>query len=291
MTLAVVTATTNYERARPCLQSWGSTPKIIVLNGPLHEAQQDRHINDTILERSEYLGTVPAFRAGVDYALDSTKAEIIACLHDDVQILDPEWQAKVIRHFERHPACGLLGFSGAIGLGAEDMYQKPYDPMSLARVGFRSNLVDAEVHGLRSLLPEQVACNDGFSLIGRREFFDGFPEPTYRARELDAIASERVGAVGVYCGPRADRPYTYFADHGIIHHAFDSLMGAYAKRLGWEVWYLPISARHFGGQTAVGDAGYSRWAAEQIPGGDQGFWEQSHKVGYQLFKDQLPIRL
>lgn len=269
MDLVVVTATTNYDRAKPCIDSWGDVPKVMVHNSPSTPWVSDRP-QDTVIESLQYLGTVPAFRAGVDYALDHTTADILACLHDDVQILDPLWASKVIRHFERHPACGLLGFSGAIGLGAADMYQKPYDPMSLARVGFRSNLVDAEVHGIRSLLSERVACGDGFSQIGRREFWEGIRRSS---------------------GREEDRPLTYLEEHGIIHHFYDGALGALAARLGWEVWYLPVSVRHFGGATAVGDAGYQRWAQDQIPGGDHGYWVQSHTRGYELFKDQLPIRL
>jgi len=39
--------------------------------------------------------------------------------------------------------------------------------MQLARQDFRSNLREAELHGIRSLKAERVICHDGFSLIGR----------------------------------------------------------------------------------------------------------------------------
>jgi hypothetical protein len=265
MTLVVVTATTNYDRAQPCIDSWGDVQKILVVNGSETGSRAAVSSGSTVVASRTYLGTVPAFQVGVDFALDHTNADIICALHDDVEILDPSWAEKVVRHFERHPACGLAGFGGAIGLGDADIYQTPYSPMQLARIGFRSNLVDAEVHGIRSLLAEKVACLDGFSQIGRRQFWAG--------------------------DIHHPRPLTDLTDHGIVHHAYDSLLGCYAARADWEVWYLPVRVRHLGGQTAVGDAGYQSWAQQQIPGGDQGFWQQSHRRGYDLFKDVLPLRI
>jgi hypothetical protein len=274
LTLAIVTASTNLERAAPCLKSWrkdDEVPLIIVL-----QTDQDDWrtvVTATHVVSRDYLGTVPAFRLGVDYALRETDADIIACLHDDVELLQPDWIQRTIRHFELTENCGLLGFGGAIGLGADDIYKKPYDPMQLARIGFRSNLVDAEVHGLRSLLAEPVACLDGFSQVGRRAFFEGDASPhTPSSQDYE-------------------RPWSYLEDHGIVHHLYDGLLGALAARQGWEAWYLPIRCRHLGGQTAVGERGYSEWAKQQIPEGDHGFWQQSHKIGYELFRDQLPLRV
>ncbi|MGH8866161.1 MAG: hypothetical protein ACREVZ_16210, partial [Burkholderiales bacterium] len=170
--LCIVTATTDPHRADACLDSWGDVPLIIVVNGgtwgPAEAETTGRQAR--WITSPSYLGTVPAFRVGVEAALEMG-AEIIACFHDDLEMLDPHWAPKVLTHFRRHPECGLAGFGGAIGLGAADIYQTPYDPMQLARIGFRSNMKDAEAHGIRSLLPERVACLDGFSQIGRAEFW------------------------------------------------------------------------------------------------------------------------
>jgi len=175
----------------------------------------------------------------------------------------------------RHPNCGLAGFGGAIGLGDEQIYQKPYDPMQLARIGFRSNLIDAEKHGTRSLLPERVACLDGFSQIGTRQFWEGYRNQT---RALVRYSLQ-------------DMPWTVLEELGFVHHFYDGALGCIAKRHGWEVWYLPVRGQHFGGQTAVGDPGYGDWAKTQIKDGDQGFWQAAHRIGYDAFKDVLPIRL
>ena len=282
--LCVVTATTNWDRAEACIDSWrtqasGDLAVIVVVNGV---ADADRRPPPTKagveywIPGPNYLGTVPAFKQGTDRALDRG-FEIIANLHDDLEIHEGGWDLKVIKHFVRHPACGLLGFGGAIGLGAEGMYDRPYDPMSLARVGFRSNLVDAEAHGLRSLLPERVACLDGFSQVGRREFWLG--EKPLRSHDQG------------YPEKGFPRPWTFLDDIGFVHHFYDGALGALAARRGWETWYLPLRATHYGGRTAVGDQGYQRWAQTQQEKGDEGFWETAHKIGYSAFKDVLPLRV
>jgi len=257
--LGIVTATTNVERAEPCLLSWQKyatkeLPLVIVGNGG----------------KRPYLGPVKAFRQGIDQMLVAhPKVDLIACLHDDVLIREEGWDGAVARCFHRHPEVGLVGFGGAIGLGADGIYHEPYDPMQLARIGYRSNTDDAEAHGTRSLLVEPVVCLDGFSQIGRREFWLG----------LNGKGATHVP------------PWHYLELEGFVHHFYDGALGCLARRLGWGVYYVPIRCRHLGGQTAVGDPGYQAWAQTQIAGGDRGFWEAAHRIGYDVFKDVLPLRL
>ena len=254
--LGIVTATTNPKRASSCIASW--------------EAHASRELALHVVT-NQYLGVVPAFRLGVDTLLGKyPEVDIIACFHDDLEIEEPHWDVKVETAFHRYAQLGLAGFSGAIGLGSDGLYKEPYDPMQLARIGFRSNLVDAEKHGARSMVSEWVVCCDGFSLIGRRDFFLGHPGDNQQPYM---------------------RPWTYLEKLGVIHHFYDGAFGCLARRLGWQVRYLPIRCRHLGGQTAVGDPGYQRWAATQVPGGDREFWEQAHRIGYDTFKDCLPLRL
>lgn len=288
MNLHVVTATTNPERAAKWIQSWGPVPLTIVRNGtpaPIPDPLFWRPptvppVEWVYPDAPQYLGSVSAFRLGVDHVLAThPEADIIACLHDDLELLEdwPSWQARVVRHFERTPACGLAGFGGAIGVGDQDIYQTPYRPEQLARIGFRSNLVDAEVHGGRSLLPERVACLDGFSQIGRRAFFEGWK----REGQTDLHTPREVLQTA---------PWTYLEGLGIKHHLYDTALGLLAVRQGWETWYLPIRCHHHGGQTAVGDQGYARWATETY-GGDHAIWEQAHHAGYEAFRDVLPLRI
>ena len=275
MTLGIVTCTTDEARSHACIQSWRDTattdPRVsVLLNGGR--------------SGTPYLGTVPAFRHAVDEALRLwDDVDVIACLHDDLEIHERGWDATVLRYFARYPAMGLAGFGGAKRLGARDLYQTPYDPMQLARSGFRSNLVDAEVHGIRSLLAEPVACLDGFSQIGRRDFWEGY------RRTL----ADRPGLEGqLYCDHSdAARPWTILDQLGFIHHFYDGALGCLANRYGWQTWYLPIRCRHLGGQTAVGDPGYQHWATTQHPEGDHGFWTEAHQIGYAAFKDVLPLEV
>lgn len=259
--IGVVTATTDYARAARAIESWtayAEQPLVvhIVSNG----------------SGGHYLGTVPAFRAGIDELLATRpEIDILACFHDDLTILEPGWDQRVQRFFDEIAACGLLGFGGALALGARELYKAPYAPMQLARAYFRSNLDDAETHGLRSLLPERVACLDGFSQIGRRAFWEG---------RGPAMTDSSFG-----------RPWTVLEQLGVVHHFYDGMLGCLAARYGWQTWYLPIACHHAGGQTAVGDAGYQEWAQTQVEGGDHGFWEAAHQIGYEEFRDVLPLRV
>lgn len=283
MKLSIVTATTNPERARRCLASW-ETPGVdltVVVNGRAWTPADGEAtgLQATWVTNPEFLGTVSAFKIGVSHVLQDTQADLIACFHDDVEILDRTWADQVVRHFTRTPACGLAGFGGAIGLGSDQIYQSTYNPMQLARAGFRSNLIDAEVHGLRSLLAERVACLDGFSQIGRRAFWSGWSLVSVQAGVLVPHVEDPMV------------PWDYLESLGLVHHIYDGALGCVAARLGWEAWYIPVRCRHYGGQTAVGDVGYQEWAKQQHPLGDQGFWEHGHQIVYDTFRDVLPLRV
>lgn len=202
------------------------------------------------------MGVVPAFAKGVTMAA-ARGADVIACFHDDLRIDTPGWDKLVVDWFEQQQKCGLAGFFGAKSLGAGDIYQSPYSPMQLARGGCVSNMEDAELHGERVTVPTRVVCFDGFSQIGRTVFMK------------DAFA--------------------WLTRLGIVHHGYDSAIGAYAARQGWQAWMLPIACKHAGGQTAVGSEKYQEWARSKRPNGDQGFWEESHRILYGELRGDLPL--
>lgn len=296
--LAVVTASLDLERAAGCVQSWRShavaPPPVYVVSQAQHEtvlrtgtwvrssADLEDQLQVRFYKSVDILGVVPAFAIGVQRALEDGH-EIIACLHDDLEIQEPRWDETVSRLFRACPRAGLCGFGGAKGLGDPDIYQTPYNPHQLARREFRSNMRDAEAHGVRSQVAEPVACLDGFSQIGLASF--------WRQQKLGVPVYEGTG-----------RPLNLFEvmqQWGVTHHFYDGMLGCFAKRLGYQVWYLPIACHHSGGATAVGDKRYQKWANAQpitrdsrghMAGGDQGFWLKAHQVGYDEFKDVLPIR-
>ena len=274
--LVVVTATGNLAEALPRIARWQSLasfdwPLVIVENGGVTDLRPDAQ--SFIVERSQaWLGSVPAMSLAMQAARlrFGQRADVVVALHDDVEIDQEGWDAEVLSHFANHPRCGLAGFSGALGLGSDDIYQAPYSPMQLARQGFRSNLREAEAHGIRSLQAERVICHDGFSLIGRASWW-------------------LYGKKG--SGKSAMPPWEVMTAAHMMHHGQDSLMGLLAHQAGWESWYLPVACHHLGGRTAVANRRYTDWALTQEVGGDQGYWEQSHQVLYAMGQGILPLRI
>ena len=260
----ILTATTQADRW--CL--WESRLGYAVRSAPLVTVYQTvslpydplRVRDGIVLQHPEYLGVVPAFAAAAraTQAL-YPQAELYACLHDDCLLEDPNWLTQVEAYFDAHPRCSLLGFGGAWGLGEDDIRTADYRPDLLVRKGFMSNMRDAEAHGVRVTTPRQIAVLDGFSLIGRAGFM-------LHVWELLAKA-------------------------GLVHHAYDAAFGALAAQYNLEVHLLPIPCHHLGGQTAVGDPGYHEWARGQAQYGDQGFWQQAHRIVYDRWGKALPVRV
>lgn len=308
--LAIVTATLDLERAEACLNSWRDQGThdltlYVIEQSPIYfpvpvldAAWAHVRPGVWVFPSADVLGPVPAFALGVQRALEDG-AEIIACLHDDLLIEHPGWDALVLGLFNQNPACGLLGFGGGTGLGRSDLYQTPYDPMQLARQDFVSNMRDAESHGRRSNRPVQVACLDGFSQIGRRQFWEG----VYHAPAYQLVASHLGGPNAHARIVNCTNLLQLMADQGVVHHFYDSALGAYARRLGWEAWMLPIRCHHYGGRTAVGDSRYAEWANHELQtkgarsnhgdlestSGDAWFWARAHQWGYDQFRDVLPF--
>ena len=268
MKLAVVTASVDPEKTKEYWHTWRRNAEqdwnlYMVLNG---EAPKDDKVYRVAMPWGEHVwihhqgfgGVVPMFRRGVQVAI-SDGADVIACLHDDVAIYDKGWDTTVEFLFALKTRCILAGFGGALGLGDSDIYRKPYSPMQLARQDFISNMRDAEQHGRRVVEPPRVACLDGFSLIGRAEFFG------WAWEEMERL--------------------------GVVHHFYDGLISGMVAGERKEVWLLPVYCHHAGGQTAVGSVGYQKWAERQIDGGDQGFWEAAHRIGYEELRGVLPLRV
>lgn len=259
----VVTASRNADLYDRCAASW-----------------RDKAVYQWPIVLEPGFGVVPLYAKGVERALN-LGATFIACLHDDVLIDHPAWDAEIIEFFSAHPKCGLAGFGGATGLGHDLMYKIPYDPMQLARQNFLSNMREADVHGTRTTRQQRVACLDGFSLIGRRAFWQGWFQDGHGRHSSRTVPDQDEGW----------NLFTLMSSWGIVHHAYDAALGCFAKRLGWEVWLTPIACDHLGGRTAVADRSYHQWAGEQHPLGDQGFWLGAHQIVYDQFRDVLPIRV
>jgi hypothetical protein len=200
-------------------------------------------------------GVVPSFAKGVAQAF-AEGAEAVVCVHDDVLIEQEGWDLVVTRALDQ--GVKFAGFGGATMLGSADLYHTPYDPMQLARGGFVSNMRDAEAHGRRARTPVQCVVFDGFCQIGTKDWFEG--------------------------------AWQWLAASGARHHFYDGMLGCLAARAGVQPGLmLPVACHHYGGRTAVGSAQYQAWARTQHPDGDQGFWEEAHRIGYEAFRDVLPF--
>jgi hypothetical protein len=264
--VGVVTATVNRERAAPCFESWRvhaarSYPLVVVDNGS---------------GETPYLGPVAAFRVGVERMFrEEPSCDVIACFHDDLVILDHGWDRTIEECFTNYPDAGLVGFAGWAALGDDTLYHAPYDPEQLRAYDFHTN--GAGVVSRASVEGEAVVCVAAFSQVGRRQFWSGFTEP-----------EARTGQTRRKTFPR---PWAVVDDLKIVDHFYFGALGCLARRGGWQVRYLPVRYRHLGGETTDRDAGYHAWAADEIEGGDRGFWESAHRIGYDTFRDVLPLRL
>lgn len=279
--LAVVTVTVDAARAFACFQSWVAKaayhwPTYIIEQTlpdvPIAPRVVTRNVielfaPDVHLFNQDNVGVVAAFAKGVQCAT-ADGAHLIVCLHDDVFIQQVGWDDYVWGNAHWLSTGRLAtghrsffgGFGGGTGLGSDTLYKAPYNPMQLARQGFVSNLADAEAHGTRRYAPVKCVCFDGFCQIGTADWF-----------------------------PQA---WTELVRLGLVHHFYDGALGCLARRAGLpHGWMLPIQCQHLGGQTAVGSAAYQAWAKTQRAEGDQGFWTESHRIGYEAFKDVLPLRL
>lgn len=109
---------------------------------------------------------------------EGSKEPILAYLHDDLIIHEDGWDQRVLHEFE-NPKVGIVGFAGAPGHGHPMMYEQAYNACALGRVGFKSNMRNAEVHGARFTGSCEVAVLDGMALFVRRELLDrcgGWPK-------------------------------------------------------------------------------------------------------------------
>lgn len=186
-------------------------------------------------------------------------ANLLAFIHDDVEIHDQDWKEQIEDFFAAHPECGMVGFGGALGLGTRDLYKRPYDYKQLARIHFISNLTDAEEHGHRSTAPYKVVVLDGFSQI------------------ISRVAYKDVG--GWYAVKKL----------GITFHMYDAAMACLLAEKGWSVWMLPISCTHHGGRTSCSKE-YDQWLHSQGINGDQEVHEKAHRIIYDRFRNILPLR-
>jgi len=194
MRIACIVAHAGADCLGEALLSWGGNVPVFIEQG--------------------YDGILPAYQRGFEVAQEY---DILAYLHDDLLIRDPDWHKRVLGEFEDSKV-GLVGFGGALIHGRSDLYKAPYAYFQLGRDHFLSNMDDAEVHGKRFTESCDVAVLDGFSMIFREEALfkmGGWPIST-------------LGYIG----------YDYWAC-------------CMAHRLGYRIRVCGVACHHKGGQTFV----------------------------------------
>ena len=146
----------------------------------------------------------------------NTSQEIIAYIHDDVSIFENTWDDRVLKQFE-DPQVGLVGFFGATGHCLENLYSEPCKGQNFVRLGVRSNMVDAEVHGERFTGECDVVVLDGLALFVRRKILDnagGWPQNT---------------AVSYWC--------------------YDYWLGLETRRQGYKIRLVGVNCQHHASKT------------------------------------------
>lgn len=207
--------------------------------------------------RTEHrMGAVEAMSKGIVH-----KADVQVFTHDDMEVYEP-WTEYLDIIFTARPEVGLIGLHGAKGLGSDDIYRTRYQLNQLARFDPLSNLVDAETHGRRTTVPQEVATVDGFFM---------------------AVRTEAYRAVGGWEACLKD---------GIPYHMYDHWMAMALREKGYKTYLAPVSCKHWGGGTEVKmSKEYEEWAIENGFESASDVHTKGHLAFYERFRGQLPIRV
>lgn len=198
------------------------------------------------------LGVVGAYQK----LYETTTEDVLLYLHDDVICRESEWDLRLMAEFIADPQVAVVGFGGALQHGLPDLYKVPYQLQQLQRVGYRSNVDDAEVHGERFTGSCNVAVLDGFALAVRRSFLD------------------RIGG------------WTKIAE-GCNFFNYDYSISALARRYRQKIRLVGIRCHHRGGQTSVQhgkEASVKRFI-------NQDEYNKAHEWFYESFRDVMPARV
>ena len=96
------------------------------------------------------------------------KTDLVAILHNDVFVYEPQWDRRVVKAFNDLDRLGCLGFFGAAGVGP--IGERIQDPEYRGQMAGISNLLEAEQHGARLQNPYcPAAILDGFAMAFHME--------------------------------------------------------------------------------------------------------------------------
>lgn len=191
------------------------------------------------------IGLIPTMHQA--YQLCET--EVLAVLHNDVYVYEQNWDRRIVNYFERNNSLGMAGF-----FGAEEI-----EP-GAGRGRCWSNLLEAELHGSRLLVPYRpVAIFDAFAMI-------------FRAQMLKMAGG-------------FDQRYHY-------HHIFDKAISLSSLALGFENIVVNTPCHHSSGVTSCSPQ-YQSWINQKV-GQDRGdTWthDENHSIFRQIWGPVLPIHI
>lgn len=187
---------------------------------------------------------LPAYQCALEHLHE---ADVIGYVHDDLVCQEEGWKARVLAEFADHTVA-LVGFAGAPGHGHPQMYAQPYHHSSMGRVGFRSNMRDAERHGARFAGSCNVVVLDGMAFFVRRAVLaeaGGWPLSSpisyFQYMEWLCCMTRRLGyrirLVGVACDHLNGRstglnPHLnpdFEGEHKYIYDTFADVLPAYVE--------------------------------------------------------------
>lgn len=142
--------------------------------------------------------------------------DVLIYLHNDLTIHDADWIDRLMHEFET--GATVVGFGGAVGLGNADLYRKPFNIWNMARRGYASNQIDAEIHGERFTGVRRVAVLDAFCMAVRADFL----------RSIGGWPVEHIG-----------------------HHGLDLWLACESARHQKETRLVGVSVTHHGGGTST----------------------------------------
>lgn len=170
---------------------------------------------DMVIRNSENVGLPKA----MNQALQISRADYTLFTHTDVEMFEPGWDVKIKRILTDLGSVGVAGFFGARGIGAQHMYQVPYQMNQLARWGTLAGnrcRLDPNVHGHLQFADEFQRCAvlDGFCLIVKRglKFWDKS-----------------------------------------VHHNYDNDICLESIDAGWQNIVINMDVTHYGGRTDVNE--------------------------------------
>jgi glycosyltransferase involved in cell wall biosynthesis len=229
-----------------------ASTEILVINNGSTDGTRD-FINDNIfihfadhrmIDHQENIGVL----ASMNEAWREARGDIVAIFHNDLYIYEYGYDKRIISEFEKDEKLGLAGFLGSRGIANNG-----------GRINVISNMLEAELHGLRKSGVENVAVFDGLALIGRKAMF------------------EKVGGF--------DQGFTY-------HHFYDKSISIESLKAGYVNKMIGVYCHHRGGITA-NRPDYGKWIANKmgvVEGlGDLESYKKSEAYFLNKYRTDLPI--